>query len=178
MSKDPFQILADELTLIRKDMDQLQRTSLNKDEAKTLNHAVMGAVLRMVKATEDAPGEIQEALESDRDQMARSATQAATRAAESAMAGIRHDLDNERAKLSQAAGEARREAWRWFGGFWVWLASMLATGAVIGVLAMALIQGRGDAREFGQYPRIYCNPAGGEDLTNTAGREGCMFWYD
>ena len=47
MSKDPFQILADELTLIRKDMDQLQRTSLNKDEAKTLNQAVMGAVLRM-----------------------------------------------------------------------------------------------------------------------------------
>ena len=46
------------------------------------------------------------------------------------MAGIRHDLDNERAKLSQAAGEARREAWRWFGGFWVWLASMLATGAL------------------------------------------------
>jgi len=33
------------------------------------------------------------------------------------MAGIRHDLDVERAKLSQAAGEARREAWRWFGGF-------------------------------------------------------------
>jgi len=28
MSKDPFQILADELTLIRKDMDQLQRTSV------------------------------------------------------------------------------------------------------------------------------------------------------
>ena len=108
MSKDPFQILADELTLIRKDMDQLQRTSLNKDEAKTLNQAVMGAVLRMAKTTEDAPGEIQEALEADRDQMARSATQAATRAAESAMAGIRHDLDNERAKLSQAAGEARR----------------------------------------------------------------------
>jgi hypothetical protein len=43
MSKDPFQILADELTLIRKDMDQLQRTSLNKDEAKTLNQAVMGS---------------------------------------------------------------------------------------------------------------------------------------
>ena len=164
MSKDPFQILADELTLIRKDMDQLQRTSLNKDEAKTLNQAVMGAVLRMAKATEDAPGEIQEALEADRDQMARSATQAATRAAESAMAGIRHDLDNERAKLSQAAGEARREAWRWFGGFWVWLASMLATGAVIGALAMAWIQGRGDAREFGQFPGVYCGPAGGQRM--------------
>jgi len=116
MSKDPFQILADELTLIRKDMDQLQRTSLDKDEAKKLNQIVTAAVMKMAKATEDAPGEIQGALEADRDQMARSATQAATRAAESAMAGIRHDLDNERAKLSQAAGEARREAWRWFGG--------------------------------------------------------------
>ena len=178
MSKDPFQILADELTLIRKDMDQLQRTSLDKDEAKKLNQIVTAAVMKMAKAAEDAPGEIQGALEADRDQMARSATQAATRAAESAMAGIRHDIDNERAKLSQAAGEARREAWRWFGGFWVWLVAMLATGAVIGALAMAWIQGRGDAREFGQYPRIYCNPAGGEDLTNTTGREGCMFWYD
>lgn len=178
MSKDPFQELVDELTALRRSVEHLSRTSLDKDEAKKLNQIVTAAVLKMAKAAEDAPGDIQEALETDRDQMARSATQAATRAAESAMAGIRHDLDNERAKLSQAAGEARREAWRWFGGFWVWLASMLATGAIIGALAMALIQGRGDAREFGQYPRIYCSPAGGEDLKNTAGREGCMFWYD
>ncbi|KZZ27896.1 hypothetical protein A3753_30120 [Sulfitobacter sp. HI0082] len=164
MSKDPFQILADELTLIRKDMDHLQRTSLDKDEAKKLNQIVTAAVMKMAKAAEEAPGEIQGALEADRDQMAHSATQAATRAAESAMAGIRHDLDNERAKLTQAAGEARREAWRWFGGFWVWLASMLATGAVIGALAMAWIQGRGDAREFGQFPGVYCGPAGGQRM--------------
>ena len=59
MSKDPFQILADELTLIRKDMDQLQRTSLNKDEAKTLNQIVTAAVMKMAKAAEEAPGEIQ-----------------------------------------------------------------------------------------------------------------------
>ena len=178
MSKDPFQELVEELTALRRSVEHLSRTSLDKDEAKKLNQIVTAAVLKMAKAAEDAPGDIQEALETDRDQMARSATQAATRAAESAMVRIRHDLDVERAKLSQAAGEARREAWRWFGGFWVWLASMLATGAVIGALAMALIQGRGDAREFGQYPRIYCNSAGGEDLKNTAGREGCMFWYD
>ena len=178
MSKDPFQELVEELTALRRSVEHLSRTSLDKDEAKKLNQIVTAAVLKMAKAAEDAPGDIQEALETDRDQMARSATQAATRAAESAMAGIRHDLDNERAKLSQAAGEARREAWRWFGGFWVWLASMLAAGALIGTLATVWITGRGDAREFGQFPRIYCNPAGGEDLTNTAGREGCMFWYD
>ncbi|WP_114964097.1 hypothetical protein [Tritonibacter mobilis] len=57
MSKDPFQILADELTLIRKDMDQLQRTSLDKDEAKKLNQIVTAAVLKMTKTAEDAPGE-------------------------------------------------------------------------------------------------------------------------
>jgi hypothetical protein len=88
MSKDPFQILADELTLIRKDMDQLQRTNLDKDEAKKLNQIVTAAVLKMAKAAEDAPGEIQDVLETDRNQMGHSATQAATRAAESATAGI------------------------------------------------------------------------------------------
>jgi len=86
----------------------------------------------MAKTAEDAPGDIQEALQTDRDQMARSATQAATRAAESAMAGIRHDLDNERAKLSQAAGEARREAWRWFGGFWCGWSPCSPQGPLLG----------------------------------------------
>ena len=152
MSKDPFQILADELTLIRKDMDQLQRTSLDKDEAKKLNQIVTAAVLKMAKAAEDAPGDIQEALETDRDQMARSAT--------------------------QAAGEARREAWRWFGGFWVWLASMLATGAIIGALAMAWIAGRGDAREFGQFPSIYCGSAGGQVVEQNNGSSYCAIWIN
>jgi len=176
MTKDKFQILADELTLIRKDMDRLQRTSLDKDEAKKLNQIVTAAVLKMAKTAEDAPGEIQGALEADRDQMARSATQAATRAAESAMAGIRHDLDNERAKLSQAAGEARREAWRWFGGFWVWLASMLATGALLGALATVWLTGRSDAREFGQFPGIYCGGAGGQVVEQNDGSSYCAVW--
>jgi len=178
MSKDPFQELVDELTALRRSIEHIARTSLDKDEAKKLNQIVTAAVLKMAKATEDAPGEIQGALEADRDQMAHNATQAATRAAESAMAGIRHDLDNERAKLSQAAGEARREAWRWFGGFWVWLASMLATGAVIGALAMAWIAGRGDAREFGQFASIYCGTAGGQVVEQDNGSSYCAIWIN
>ena len=178
MSKDPFQELVDELTALRRSIEHIARTSLDKDEAKKLNQIVTAAVLKMAKAAEDAPGEIQGALETDRDQMARSATQAATKAAESAIAGIRHDLDNERAKLSQAAGEARREAWRWFGGFWVWLASMLATGAVIGALAMAWIAARGDAREFGQFPGIYCGTAGGQVVEQDNGSSYCAIWIN
>ena len=178
MSKDPFQILADELTLIRKDMDQLQRTSLDKDEAKKLEQIVTAAVLKMAKAAEDAPGEIQGALETDRDQMARSATQAATKAAESAMAGIRHDLDNERAKLSQAAGEARREAWRWFGGFWVWLASMLATGAVLGLLLAYGMETAKSALSVDDLVRYNCGRSwfGGQVVDQDNGSSFCAFW--
>ena len=110
--------------------------------------------------------------------MAQSATEAATKAAQGVMSEIRHDLDNERAKFSQAAGEARREAWRWFGGFWVWLASMLATGALLGALATLWIGGTISAKEFGKYPRAFCTSAGGEDLTSKSGQEACVFWYD
>ena len=178
MSKDPFQILADELTLIRKDMDQLQRTSLDKDEAKKLNQIVTAAVLKMAKAAENAPGEIQGALKADRDQMARSATQAATKAAESAMAGIRHDLDNERAKLSQAAGEARREAWRWFGGFWVWLASMLATGAALGLLLAYGTETAKSALSVDDLVRYSCGKSwfGGQIIELDNGSSYCGFW--
>ena len=35
--KDPFEILADEITLIRRQVDHLQRTSLDKDEAEAFN---------------------------------------------------------------------------------------------------------------------------------------------
>ena len=176
MSKDPFQELVDELTALRRSIEHIARTSLDKDEAKKLNQIVTAAVLKMAKTAENAPGEIQGALEADRDQMARSATQAATRAAESAMAGIRHDLDNERAKLSQAAGEARREAWRWFGGFWVWLASMLATGALLGALAMAWIGGTIAARDFGDYPGVFCGSAGGQVVEQNDGSSYCAVW--
>lgn len=178
MSKDPFQELVDELTALRRSIEHIARTSLDKDEAKKLNQIVTAAVLKMAKTAENAPGEIQEALKADRDQMARNATQAATRAAESAMGGIRHDLDNERAKLSQAAGEARREAWRWFGGFWVWLASMLATGALLGALAMAWIGGTIAARDFGDYPGVFCGSAGGQVVEQNDGSSYCAVWIN
>ena len=180
MSKDPFQILADELTLIRKDMDQLQRTSLDKDEAQALHQIVAQAVKSMQQATKAAPAEIRATLQADRDLMARSATQAATRAAESAMAGIRHDLDNERAKLSQAAGEARREAWRYFGGFWVWLASMLATGLALGLLLAYGTETAKSALSVDDLVRYSCGKSwfGGQVVEQDNGSSYCAFWIN
>ena len=132
----------------------------------------------MRRATKETPQALQSALKADRDRMARNATQAATEAAERVLGDIREQLAQERQKLSQAAGEARREAWRWFGGFWVWLASVGAAGALLGALAAFWITGRGDAREFGQFPSIYCGTAGGQVVEQDNGSSYCAIWIN
>ena len=141
-AKDPFQILADELTLLRHDMDKLQRTSLSRDEAEALNQIVAKAVADMRQATKEAPQAIRSALKVDRDELASVTTDAAVEAITDVLKDVRDQLAQERTRFAQAAGEARREAWRWFGGFWVWLAAMLATGAFLGLLAAYITEAR------------------------------------
>ena len=55
--------------------------------------------------------------------------------------------------------------------------SALSLGAA-GLLVAFLIVGRGDAREFGQYPQVYCTTAGGKVVTNPEGRRFCAIWID
>ena len=108
MSKDPFQILADELTLIRKDMDRLQRTSLDREEAKGLHDMLDQAVGRMERAAENAPASLQNTLRNDRDQVVRNATAAAASAAQGVLTDVAGELAKERDAFRKAAGEARR----------------------------------------------------------------------
>ena len=176
MSKDPFQILADELTLVRGEVGRLQRTSLNKDEAKALNDIVAKAAEFMAQTTKAAPAEIQAALKADRDQMAYSATQVATEAAQGVMTEIRHDLTNECVRLSEAAQKARRAAWRWDGEIFALLALAFTAGAFLGVMGLSGIQGRGDGRDFGKYPRSYCGAAGGQIIERSDGSSYCRVW--
>ena len=68
------------------------------------------------------------------------------------MGEIRGQLKAERLHFAQSAGEARRAAWRSFGGFWVWLLAMLATGALMGALGAFWITGQDNAKAFGRYP--------------------------
>ncbi len=177
-AKDPFQILADELTLIRKDMDRLQRTSLDKDEAEALHQIVAEAVSDMRRATKETPQALQSALKADRDRMAQEATQAATQAAERVLEGIRAELAQERQTLSQAAGEARRQAWRYFGGFWVWLASMLATGVVLGLLIAYGMETARSALSVDDLVRYNCGRSwfGGQVVEQENGSSFCAFW--
>ena len=177
-AKDPFQILADELTLIRKDMDRLQRTSLDKDEAEALHQIVAEAVADMRKATREAPQALQSALKADRGQMAQKATESATEAAERVLGDIRAQLSQERQKLTQAAGEARRQAWRYFGGFWVWLAAMLATGVVLGLLIAYGMETAKSALSVDDLVRYNCGRSwfGGQVVEQENGSSFCAFW--
>lgn len=177
-AKDPFQILADELTLIRKDMDRLQRTSLDKDEAQALHQIVAEAVADMRKATRETPQALQSALKADRDRMAREATESATEAAERVLGDIRTQLSQERQRLTQAAGEARREAWRYFGGFWVWLATILATGVVLGLVIAYGMETAKSALSVDDLVRYNCGRSwfGGQVVEQENGSSFCAFW--
>lgn len=174
--KDPFEILADELTLIRKDMDKLQRTSLDRDEAKALHKVVADGVKQM-----NAVGpEVQEAIDRRLLAVAAVVRDSASEAAESAVRDLLGKNHAETLKtaqsLSEAAGEARSAAWRYFGGFWAWLASVGALSALVAVLATIWITGRGDAREFGRWPAIYCVSAGGQVVEQDDGSSFCAIW--
>lgn len=174
--KDTFQILADEITLIRVDMERLQRTSLNKDEAKALSQEVAKGVKQMANAAPAVYEAIAARLDLAIDKIRREAVTAAREATSGAIEKSHAESIFAAKHLAKAAGEARREAWRYFGGFWVWLTSVGAAGVVLGLLAAFLIMGRGDAREFGQYPRVYCTSAGGQIQEQADGSSFCAIW--
>ena len=176
--KDPFQQLVDEITLIRQDMERLKRTSLDKEDAEALHEMLAEGVDRMCKVGPEVQKAIDNRLLAVAAVLREETSKAAASAAEGAIEKTRAESLEAARSLSQAAGEARRQAWRYFGGFWVWLASMLATGAIIGALAMAWIAGRGDAREFGQFPSIYCGSAGGQVVEQNNGSSYCAIWIN
>ena len=60
--KDPFEILADEITLIRRQIDQLQRTSLDRKEAEKLNAVVAQGLDRMAKVGPAVQNRIEQSL--------------------------------------------------------------------------------------------------------------------
>lgn len=176
--KDPFEILADEITLIRRQIDQLQRTSLDRKEAEKLNAVVAQGLDRMAKVGPAVQQRIEQSLATAALDLRQHTAYAATEGAKEAIREAQLESIKAAGDLRKAAGEARREAWRWFGGFWVWLASAVLTGFALGLLAMFLLQGRADAHKFGQSPSIFCKSAGGETMSNDAGDKACVFWLD
>ena len=177
-STDPFLVLVDDIGALRRQIENLQRTSLDRDEAEHLNAIIAQSLDNMAQTGKRLEQRLEGQLQLATAKTHRAAIEAAQDAARGAIRESHAEILQTAKSLSQAAGEARREAWRWFGGFWVWLASIGAAGALIGALAVFWLQGRADAKAFGQHPRIYCTTAGGQVVTNAEGRRFCAFWID
>ena len=176
--KDSFEILADELARMGQQIAHLQRTSLNKTEAEALNQQLVQGVASMAQTGQAVYEAISERMDLRLEKLAIETILAAKDAASGAIAKSHAETSSAARDYAKAAGEARREAWRYFGGFWVWLASVGAGGAVLGLLTAFLIMGRGDAREFGQYPQVYCTTAGGQIVEQDDGSSFCAIWID
>ena len=176
--KDPSQALVDEITLIRNEVEHLQRTSLDRKEAEKLNAVVAQGLDRMAKVGPAVQQRIEQSLATAALDLRQHTVYAATEGAKEAIREAQMESIKAAKDLRKAAGEARREAWRWFGGFWVWLASVGATGALLGALAMFWLQGHADANAFGKHPRIYCTSAGGQKVQQDDGSSFCAFWID
>lgn len=91
MSDDLFRILAYELTALRTDVDRIQRTYLDKDEAKALHETVTNRILRMCAAALDVPGRPREVLDGNRETTALQSADVAREAAQDTIRQIRGD---------------------------------------------------------------------------------------
>lgn len=176
--KDPFQQLVDEITLIRQDMERLKRTSLDKEDAEALHEMIAEGVDRMVKVGPDLQKAIDNRLLAVAAVLRDATTKAAASAAEAAIEKTRAESLEVARSLSQAAGEARRQAWRYFGGFWVWLVSMLATGAALGLLLSYGMETAKSALSVDDLVRYNCGRSwfGGQVVDQDNGSSFCAFW--
>ena len=177
-NKDSFDILGEELNLMRRQIELLQRTSLDRNDAEKLNAVVAQGLDRMAKVGPALQQRIEQSLATAALDLRQHTVYAATEGAKEAIRAAQLESIKAAGDLRKAAGEARREAWRWFGGFWVWLVSVGATGAALALLAAFWIVESGNAREFGKYPGIFCDRAGGTIVTNADGYRFCGIWID
>lgn len=178
MSKDPFQELTSEMTAFRRSVEYLERTSLSKQEATDLNATVARAVAQMERAAKQAPANLEAMLREDRNEIVNEVVQATAEATGRSLKDIRHQFDQERLHFAQAAGEARREAWRYFGGFWVWVAALLATGALLGALTIYGMETAKSLLTVEQMVRYGCGRpfVGGQVVEQDDGSSFCATW--
>lgn len=177
-SDNPFDELIDQMTALRRSVEHLNRFSLTKQEAAELNRTLTQALGKMERAVQGAPEALQTTLKADRDRMALNAAQAAREASENVMKEIRGQLQAERIHFAQSAGEARRAIWRSFGGFWVWLAAAVATGAFLGLLASQIVEAGHTLFRLKDMVAYACewDEVGGQLNEQEDGSSFCGFW--
>ena len=176
MSGDPVEELIEEITALRRSVEHLARTSLDKDEAKTLSETLTRSVDRMASAAQGAPQALRTALEADRAQTAQKAIEAAERAAGRAVKISRSELEAERDSYVQALSEARREARRAKLLSWPIVTALIATGALGGVLTLYGMETAKSLLSLDREVRIACGITVGQVIERDDGSSYCATW--
>ena len=172
---DPFLVLVDDIGALRRQIENLQRTSLDRDEAEHLNATIAQSLDNMAQTGKRLEQRLEGQLQLATAKTHRDAIEAAQGAARAAIRESHAEILQTAKSLSQAAGEARRQAWRYFGGFWVWLASIGAAGALIGALAVFCSKAVPMPKPSDSIPASTAPPQAGAFADQRDGSRYCIF---
>ena len=175
--RSPAQVindLSDQVRLLRQDVAVLTTTATTKKDAAALRAAVQASV----KEAQDRSAKVLDAAERVIDRSYQANLQAARDGAAKAVAGLQDEVRQAANRMRLEALKGSRQALYWSGGVFAVAGGLVALGALLGVLGHFWLQGRADARAFGEHPGIFCTGAGGTVVTNPEKRRFCAFWID
>lgn len=178
--QDPFDELIDDMNSLRRSVEHLARTSLDKEEAEHLNAVLAESLDRVAKLGPSLQLAVERRLDDAVTNIEKRSLRATQEAISTAMADSHAESLKAAQSLSQAAGEARKQAWRYFGGFWVWIISMLATGTALGVLLAYGTETAKTAFSVDDMVRYSCGRSwfGGQVVSMGNGGSYCAFWIE
>lgn len=177
-AKSPAELIADltdQVRLLRQDVGNLTATATTKAEAARLMASVQKITIDALEQNRQIGST---AAEMSR-RMHRDSITAAQEAAGKAVRGLEDQISAAANHMRLEAVKGRQQALYSFGGGLAVFGGLLALGGVLGIVALLLIQGRGDANSFGRNPGLFCGSAGGEQGTiEHNGERYCVFWID
>ncbi len=173
--KSPAQVindLTDQVRLLRQDVANLTATATTKKEAAALRAAVQASA-------QEAHERGTEALKLAEQVISRTYQanlEAARDGAAKAVAGLQDEVRAAANTMRLETLKGGRQALFWSGGVLAVFGGLVALGAILGALGHFWLQGRADARAFGERPGVFCEAAGGTVVINDDGSSYCAFW--
>ena len=176
-SKSPAQVindLTDQVRLLRQDVAALTATATTKKEAAALRASVQASV----EEAHDRSAKVLRRAEQVINETYHANLAAARDGAAKGVAGLQDEVRAAANTMRLETLKGGRQALFWSGGVFAVAGGLVALGALLGALGHFWLQGRADARAFGEHPKIFCKGAGGELMTSPAGDDACVIWLE
>ena len=173
--KSPAQLmndLTDQVRLLRQDVVNLTATATTKKEAAALRASVKASV----EEAHDRSAKVLRRAEQVINEIHHATLAAARDGATKGVAGLQDEVTQAANRMRLEALKGSRQALYWSGGVFAVAGGLVALGALLGALGHFWLQGRADARAFGEHPGIFCEGAGGTVVTSDDGSSYCGFW--